>query len=190
MSHMSRSQEREERTKMGRGMLTSVFALFFCWVPILGIVLGSIGFIRIVTRVTRQFRTRFVVYLTASILILALCIGVLLGEIWIYSGNPNILSDTGMWLFQKVTGQTSLPIPTEAPIDNYMGGMDYSGMENPGMGLDDSLYHSSGGMEIEGMDAGDMDGADAGDMGGTEEGGESMEPDAKPDMGADAPGVG
>ncbi|NLG24930.1 MAG: hypothetical protein GX558_06215, partial [Clostridiales bacterium] len=77
MANLSRSQEREERVKMGRGMLTSIFGLIFCWVPLLGLLLSSVGFVKVSMRLTTRHRARYATYFIATLLILILCTGAL-----------------------------------------------------------------------------------------------------------------
>lgn len=132
---LSRAQEREERRKMGRGMSTSIAALILCWVPVLGFLLSAVGFISVVRCITRRHRVRHIIYTVISAIMVILCAGVLMVEIYTYSRNPNILNDAGTWLLAKITGQS-------ADDSNYLGGEDYTDEDYPGMGLQDELFSS------------------------------------------------
>lgn len=133
MARLSRAQEKEEKRKIGKGMTTSVFALFLCWVPVLGVILAAVGFIGIMGSITERHRKKFVVSLIASILILAVCVGVFTFEVFAYSRDPDILQNTGTWLLEALTGESSDDY-------NYLGGVDYSGEEYQGLGMSDELY--------------------------------------------------
>ncbi|NLG26198.1 MAG: hypothetical protein GX558_12640, partial [Clostridiales bacterium] len=52
--------------------------------------------------------------------------------------NPNFPSETGMWLIAQLTGQ-QIEQPPEGG-EYAGGGVDYTGMDVPGMGIDPSLY--------------------------------------------------
>ena len=142
MASLSRAQEREEKRKIGKGLTTSVVALFLCWLPVVGVVLAAVGFIGIMGCITERYRKKFVFSLIASILILAICVGVLTFEVFAYSRDPNILENTGEWILGVLTGESTDDY-------NYMGGEDYSGDEYQGLGMNDELY-SNGFYDSEG----------------------------------------
>lgn len=142
MARLSRAQEREEKRKIGKGLTTSVIALFLCWLPVVGVVLAAVGFIGIMGCITERYRKKFVFSLIASILILAICVGVLTFEVFAYSRDPNILENTGEWILGVLTGESTDDY-------NYMGGEDYSGDEYQGLGMNDELY-SNGFYDSEG----------------------------------------
>ena len=142
MARLSRAQEREEKRKIGKGLPTSVIALFLCWLPVVGVVLAAVGFIGIMGCITERYRKKFVFSLIASILILAICVGVLTFEVFAYSRDPNILENTGEWILGVLTGESTDDY-------NYMGGEDYSGDEYQGLGMNDELY-SNGFYDSEG----------------------------------------
>ena len=142
MARLSRAQEREEKRKIGKGLTTSVVALFLCWLPVVGVVLAAVGFIGIMGCITERYKKKFVLSLIASILILAVCVGVLTFEVFAYSRDPNILANTGEWLLGVLTGEYSDDY-------NYMGGEDYSGSDYQGLGMNDELY-SNGFYDSEG----------------------------------------
>lgn len=140
MAKLSRAQERDERRKMGKGMTTSVTALILCWVPLLGVLLAAIGHISVMRCITVKFRKRFLVYSVLTVLILILCAGVLVVEVYAYSRNPNIVADTGTWLLESITGQS---------VDGGYLEDDYTGDSGFGMGMDDDLF-SQGYFDAEG----------------------------------------
>ena len=133
MTRLSRAQEKEEKRKIGKGLTTSVVALFLCWLPVVGVVLAAVGFIGIMGCITERYKKKFAFSLIASILILAVCVGVLTFEVFAYSRDPNILQNTGEWLLGVLTGEYSDDY-------NYMGGVDYSGSDYQGLGMSDELY--------------------------------------------------
>ena len=135
MAKLSRSQEREERRKMSRGLTTSITALFLCWVPVLGLVLAAAGFIGVMGCLTEKYLKRWRITLAAVSVILVLCAGVLTAEVYAYSRNPNIIQDAGTWLLETLTGQ-------HADDYNYAGGVDYSGMDYQGLGMNADLFDS------------------------------------------------
>jgi len=141
MIQLTRAQEREERQKMGRGMRTSIFGLIFCWVPLAGLILAAAGFMRVFVRITTLYRARRRAYLAAALLILLLVTGVQMGGVYLYIDNPGVLSEAGMWVFTKLTGQTELPGGYSA--DYY--GVDYG--TGGGLGYDPSLWDNQGGDE-------------------------------------------
>lgn len=142
MARLSRAQEKEERRKIGKGLTTSVVALFLCWLPVVGVILAAVGFIGVMGSITERYRKKFVFSLIATILILAICVGVLTFEIFAYSRDPNILENTGTWLLEVLTGEY-------ADDYNYLGGEDYSGSDYQGLGMSDELY-SNGFYDAEG----------------------------------------
>ena len=142
MIKLSRTQEREEKRKMNRGVITSLIALFLCWVPVVGFLLAAIGFFGVVRCITQRYAKRFAVSIAAVTLILFINAGVLAAETYAYSRDPNILQNTGTWLLEAITGE-------HADNYNYMGGEDYSGMNYQGLGMDDNLF-SDGFFDAEG----------------------------------------
>ena len=133
MARLSKSQEREEKRKMSRGVTTSVVALFLCWAPVLGVLLAAIGFISVVRCITERYAKRFAASVVAVTLILVICVGVLTFEVYAYSRDPDIVQNTGTWLLEVITGEY-------ADDYNYMGGEDYSGGDYQGLGMDESLF--------------------------------------------------
>ena len=142
MTKLSRAQEKEEKRRIGKGLTTSVVALFLCWLPVVGLILAAIGFIGVMGSITIRYKKKFVISLIASILILIICVGVLTFEVFAYSRDPNILENTGTWLLEVITGE-------QADDYNYMGGEDYSGDEYQGLGMNSDLY-SNGFYDSEG----------------------------------------
>ena len=133
MAKISRAQDREEKRNMSRGVSTSVVALFLCWVPVLGILLAAIGFIRVVRCITERYVKRFVASVIAVTLILIVCAGVLTAEVYAYSRDPDIIQNTGTWLLEVITGEY-------ADDYNYMGGEDYSDWGYQGLGMNEELF--------------------------------------------------
>ena len=88
MIRLSRSQEREERRGMGRGLRASVIALCLCWLPVVGLLLAAIGFIRVAGRVTQAHKARQAVYLAVSLVVLIVCSGALAAEAYVYTHDP------------------------------------------------------------------------------------------------------
>ena len=142
MARLSRAQEKEEKRRIGKGLTTSVVALFLCWLPVVGVVLAAVGFIGIMGSITERYKKKFVISLIASILILIVCIGVFTFEVFAYSRDPDIIENTGTWLLEVITGEY-------ADDYNYLGGVDYSGDEYQGLGMSDELY-SNGFYDSEG----------------------------------------
>ncbi len=118
---------------MGRSVTTSVVALLLCWVPVLGIILSAIGFIGVMRTITEKHKRRFVVSLIATIIILVICTGVLTAEVYAYSRDPDLLQNAGIRLLEIITGEY---------VDdyNYSGGIDYSDMNMPGLGMNADLF--------------------------------------------------
>jgi len=131
MAKLSRAQERDERRKMGKGMSTSVAALVLCWAPVLGVLLAAIGHISVMRCITAKYKKRFFVYSVLTVLILILCTGVLVVEVYAYSRNPDIVSDAGSWLLETITGQA---------VDGGYVEDDYTGDYGFGMGMDEELF--------------------------------------------------
>jgi hypothetical protein len=105
----SRSHERAEYAKISRGLWESAFGFLFSWLPGIGLILSMAGFCRQAVRLTEAYKVRrFFAMLFASVVLVA-AIGALTGEVYLYSRNPDIASQTGLWVWQKVTGQQALP---------------------------------------------------------------------------------
>jgi len=137
MTRISKSQDREEKRKMSRGVTTSVVALLLCWAPVLGVLLSAIGFIGVSKCITERYVKRFVVSMVAVTLILIICVGVFTFEVYAYSRDPNIVQNTGTWLLEVITGEY-------ADDYNYLGGVDYSDSGDQGLGYNDDLYSGAG----------------------------------------------
>jgi len=144
MLDISKSQEREERHGLGRGMVTSVFGLLFCWVPLLGLLLSAVGYGRIVSRVTVRHRARRSLYAIVSFLMLVVSTGVLMAECYFYVQDPDILQNLGMRAYTLITGEEQLP-GADDPLETYgADGVDYDQTGAAGMGLDTSIYGYEG----------------------------------------------
>ena len=136
MINLSKGQEREERAKLKQGLLLAVFGLIFCWVPFLGLLLAVIGFLKVFVRITKRYKRRRTAYIALALSMLVICTGALMGEIYMYADNPNIIGDTGMWIFSKLTGMDVLP---GSGGQDYIGGTHY-GPESAGLGYDPDLF--------------------------------------------------
>ena len=109
MPKYSRSHERAEGAKISRGLWESLFGLIFSWLPLVGLVLSVTGFCRQAVRLTEAHRVRRFFSMTFASVVLVVAIGGLVGEAYFYSRDPDILGKTGLWVWQKVTGQETLP---------------------------------------------------------------------------------
>lgn len=127
MPTYSKTHEKEERAKMGRGLWHSIFGALFCWLPGVGLLLAISGFARQMVRMTQAYKKRLLVYTVISLVSLVLCIGVLMGEVYAYAKDPDVLSKVSLQVWQAVTGQENYPWAAG-------GGNDYTGMSNPGLG--------------------------------------------------------
>ncbi len=153
---ISNAQEREERIKLGQGLGWSIAAFLLCWLPFLNIIFSAVGFVRTSTRITIQHKKRRIIYTCVSLLVLVLCVAVFVGQIYVYVRRPTILTDLKNLSWNVLSGtMTSDDAKNEligmvngsaAPSDTGDGtsypegyvpeeGQDYSGMENPGLGI-------------------------------------------------------
>ena len=89
---------------MGRGLRASVIALLLCWLPVVGLLLSAVGFIRVAGRVTQAHKARQAVYLAVSLVVLIVCSGALAAEAYVYTHDPNLVADVRDWVLDKVTG--------------------------------------------------------------------------------------
>ena len=156
MLDLTKAQEREERQGLGRGMVTSMFGLLFCWVPLLGLLLAGLGFGKIASRVTGRHKGRKAGYCFMSFLILVGVTAVLMAECYFYVQNPNIIQETGMKVYTFLTGESELPSQQddgEYDPDIADGtGVDYDQTGAGGLGMDTSIYGYDGD-EVWGYDA-------------------------------------
>jgi hypothetical protein len=109
MPKYSRSHERAECAKISRGLWESLFGLIFSWLPLVGLVLSVSGFCRQAVRMTEAHKTRRFFSMAFASVVLVVAIGGLVSEAYLYSRDPDIMSKTGLWIWQKVTGQEALP---------------------------------------------------------------------------------
>jgi len=105
MMTMSKSQEREERSKLGRGMVLSLFGLIFCWVPVLGQLLTTVGFIQVIARFTQAHRVRQVVYSMISFVFVGASVGALMLTLWMYGQNPDFIIEYRDEIWARVMAQ-------------------------------------------------------------------------------------
>jgi hypothetical protein len=125
---------------MARGMWESLFGLIFCWLPGVGLILSVVGFCRQMVRLTEIHKARKALYTLLSGAVLVVCIGALVGEAYLYSRDQDVAGKAGLWLWQKVTGQETLPgmDPYADPYAGLMDGQDY---------MPDEYYTGDGGQD-------------------------------------------
>ena len=128
MSEYSRVQERAEKRRIASGVKLSVFGLLLCWVPFLGVLLSSVGFVKVMSSTTARYRARQRSGTAIAALILAVSLAVTTAEVYQYTHNPWLLDDLGSWVLDRLTG------------GDYSGSYDYSNQYNPSMGMSDDLY--------------------------------------------------
>lgn len=150
MARYSKAHEREENTKMWKGFWHSTFGILFCWVPLLGLLLSTSGFTRQVIRLTDKYKKRQALFIAYGLLSLVLSIGMIAGGLYQYSQDPNMLTNLAQWAWKGLTGQETLP--GQAPPVT-----DYTGVDNPGLGVFMDPNTDTGQLE------GDDDGAIEGD---------------------------
>jgi hypothetical protein len=114
MPKYSRSHERTESAKISRGLWESLFGLMLSWLPGVGLILSVAGFCRQAVRLTEAHRAKRFFALAFASVVLIVSIGALMGEAYLYSRNPNIVQESGLWLWKKVTGQEMLPGAVDA----------------------------------------------------------------------------
>lgn len=131
----TKGHEREEGRLLSRGFAHSCAALALCWLPVVGLLMAVSGFFRVVVRLTKRHRRRRRACLVFSFLVLVLCTGVLLGEVWLYSRDPQILSRAGQQVWTFIVGEENAALLSEdAPQ-----GTEYENMDEAGFGLTDTM---------------------------------------------------
>ena len=129
MSEFSRAQEREEKRRINGGMKASVFALLLCWVPFLGVLIGSVGFVKVAGSVTRRYRGKRRLGMLLALLALVLALAATTWEVYTYVTSPWVVGDIRSWIMDRVTGGAW-----------YEGGYDYGVQPSQGMGMNDGAY--------------------------------------------------
>ncbi len=129
----TKSHEREEGRRLKKGFGHSVAGLLTCWLPVVGLLLSVSGFLRVMVRVTKRHRARRRGYLAFSFIVLAICTGVLLGEIWVYSRDPDILQRTAQQAWTFIVGEENAGKLSET------NGTEYDNMETAGFGVIDTV---------------------------------------------------
>ncbi len=129
MSEFSRAQEREERRRINSGMKVSISALLLSWLPFLGVLLGSIGFVKVAGSVTRRYRGKRRLGLLLAVLALVVALAATAFEVYTYVHNPWVLSDMRNWFMDRLTGGSW-----------DAAGYDYSAQPLPGMGQNGGAY--------------------------------------------------
>ena len=133
MSMYTKSHERDENRKMNQGFENSLFALFLCWLPLVGLLLAMMGFFRQIVRLTDAHRVKHVFFSMFCTLVLIICIGALTFEGYYYINHPDILNTGGHQLWEKMTGEKHFP--WEPNYDLYDGDgvlLDYTGEDEDG----------------------------------------------------------
>lgn len=132
----TKSHEREEGRLLKRGFAHSCTGLALCWLPLIGLLFAASGFIRVMVRLTRRHRKKRKACLVFSFLCLAVCTGVLLGEIWVYSRDPQILERTGDQIWTFIVGEENAGALSTGDQD----GTEYENMDEAGFGLTDTTW--------------------------------------------------
>lgn len=130
MSEFSRAQEREEKRRIGSGVKTSVFALLLSWAPFLGVLLGSVGFVKITGSVTRRYRGRRRTGMLFALFVLIAALALTTWEVYVYTHEPWIVDDAKDWFMDRLTGGAWYG----------GGGYDYSTQQSYGMGMDSGAF--------------------------------------------------
>ena len=136
----SKSHEREEGRLLRKGLAHSWAGLLLCWLPVIGLAFSASGFWRVMVRLTRRHRKRRKAYLAFSFIVLFICTGVLLGEIWIYSRDPEIIDRTAQQAWAFIVGEENV----SAPADEGAQGVEYGDMNSAGFGLTDGMWPDKG----------------------------------------------
>ena len=106
MSEYSKSHERDEVRKIKRGIIDSILALVFCWVPIVGLILSIVGYLRQAVRLTEEHTKKHKTGLVLSIVALVVCVSVFLFECYYYSRHPDVLTTGPRSFLEKISGQS------------------------------------------------------------------------------------
>ena len=136
----TKSHEREEGRLLRRGFAHSCTGLALCWLPVVGLLFAASGFLRVMVRLTRRHRKTRKAYLVFSFLSLAVCTGVLLGEIWIYSRDPEILNRTAQQAWTFIVGEENADALDQSEPD----GVVYDDMNGAGLGVSDDFWLDEG----------------------------------------------
>ena len=81
-----------QRRKLGRGMVMSVISVLMCWGPVSGALMGLIGLFTVISAYVPENTGRYVVYVILSILCALISVGMLMAMLYVYYGNPALLS--------------------------------------------------------------------------------------------------
>ncbi|MGI6183212.1 MAG: hypothetical protein ACOYIH_03825 [Candidatus Fimadaptatus sp.] len=94
-----------QRRKLGRGMVLSVAGVLICWVPGLGALLSLIGLYSVISSYVPECRGRYVAYVVLSILCALLSVGALVAMLYVYFGDPELLSRITSFVMEKLNIQ-------------------------------------------------------------------------------------
>ncbi len=129
-------QEREEQRALNNGMSRSIWGLLLCWLPLVGLLLSIIGFLKVAVRVTQQHRVRYVAFFTLSFIILAINIGTITGGIWVLTQRSEWVQDAKVKVLSALQLNDYLNPAPFVPEDNYNEGGYYEGNYNEGEYID------------------------------------------------------
>ena len=100
MSQYNRGFERDEQHRLNSALILGICGIVLSWVPFLGVILSSIGFVKALSCLARRKKGRQVIIRTVCTLGLAISLAVTAFEVYSYVRNPDILSELAM----KLTG--------------------------------------------------------------------------------------
>ena len=129
MSEFSRAQEREEKRRIDGGMKTSAFALLLCWVPFLGVILGSVAFVRVTASITRRYQSKRRIGILLALIALILALALTTYEVYVYTHTPWVVDDARNWFMDHLTGGAA-----------YENNYHYDAQQSPGMGMSQDPY--------------------------------------------------
>jgi len=130
----TKTHEREEGRLLRRGFAHSCTGLALCWLPPVGLLFAVSGFLRVMVRLTKRHRKKRKACLAFAFLSLTVCIGVLLGEIWVYSRDPEILERTGQQVWTFIVGEENA-----GALSPKEQGTEFEDMDEAGFGLTETV---------------------------------------------------
>lgn len=94
-----------QRRKLGRGMVLSVAGVLICWIPGLGALLSLLGLFGVIAAYVPECRFRYPMYVLMSICCALVSVGVLMLMLYVYFGNPDLLSQVIAFVMTKLNIQ-------------------------------------------------------------------------------------
>ena len=91
-----------QRRKLGRGMVMSVIGALICWIPGLGAIMGLAGLFSVISAYVPESTGRYVVYVILSIVCAVISVGALMAMLYVYYGNPELLSQITQTIMTKL----------------------------------------------------------------------------------------